>query len=241
MKINVSLSVLSRIFAVSIFLLLKMLDLIVSTPVVSPAKSKGHIEVIFGPMFSGKTTELIRRLKRYQVADHKCLIVKYARDIRYSTAAVATHDNQTIDAVSQTKLSALKIEASIYSVIGIDEGQFFPDTVLFAEEMANQGKIVIIAALDGTYQRLGFGDILNLIPLAESVLKLTAVCMMCFEDASYTKRTGSETELEVIGGTDKYMAACRTCHGRSPPVSQKCTTNVLCDISNDQTKNQQLG
>ena len=102
--------------------------------------------------------------------------------------------------------------ADQFSVIGIDEGQFFPDTVSFTERMANLGKTVIVAALDGSYQRTGFGDILNLIPLSESVIKLTAVCMNCFDEASFTKRIGLEKELEVIGGAEKYMAVCRKCY-----------------------------
>ncbi|XP_054714549.1 thymidine kinase, cytosolic-like [Uloborus diversus] len=206
-----------------------------SPKIVSPSLSKGHIQIIFGPMFSGKTTELIRRLQRYQIANHVCLIVKYAHDSRYSSTGIATHDKKTLDAVSATTLSTLIADAQKYSVVGIDEGQFFPDTVSFAEEMANRGKIVIVAALDGTYQREGFGDILNLVPLAESVIKLTSVCMVCFENASYTKRIGSETQLEIIGGTEKYMAVCRSCYKFSSlEVSKNKTldSNVLSDISN---------
>merc|ERR1712141_383577 len=92
-----------------------------------------------------------------------------------------------------------------------DEGQFFPDIIEFAESMANNGKTVIVAALDGTYQRKGFANILELVPLAEHVIKLTAVCMICFEDGSYTKRITEDKEVEVIGGSDKYMATCRRC------------------------------
>ncbi|KAE8739526.1 hypothetical protein FOCC_FOCC014982 [Frankliniella occidentalis] len=169
-------------------------------------------KVIFGPMFSGKTTELIRRLKRYQIAKYRCLILRYARDVRYSTTGIATHDKQELPAVSAEKLSTVRHFADDVNVIGIDEGQFFPDCVDFAEEMANAGKIVIVAALDGDFQRIGFGDILRLIPLAESVVKLKAVCMACFSDASFTKRTSLEKELEIIGGEDKYMAVCRRCH-----------------------------
>ncbi|KAK3909363.1 Thymidine kinase, cytosolic [Frankliniella fusca] len=163
-------------------------------------------------MFSGKTTELIRRMKRYQIAKYNCLILRYAKDVRYSTTGIATHDKQELPAVSAEKLTAVKKYTHDVNVIGIDEGQFFPDCVDFAEEMANAGKIVIVAALDGDFQRLGFGDILRLIPLAESVVKLKAVCMACFNDASFTKRTTLEKELEVIGGEDKYMAVCRSCH-----------------------------
>jgi len=173
---------------------------------------RGTIQVIFGPMFSGKTTELMRRLKRYQFANHNVLIIKYQHDTRYDKTSIATHDQQTMAAISTLDLTSLVAQASNYSVIGIDEGQFFPDTVSFSETMANQGKIVIVAALDGDYRRTGFGDILQLVPLAESVIKLTAVCMTCFAEASYTKRIGIEQELEIIGGADKYMAVCRRCY-----------------------------
>lgn len=182
-----------------------------------PDGERGRIQVIFGPMFSGKTTELIRRLKRFQFANHKCLIIKYKHDNRYSKQEeITTHDQQKMSAVTCVKLNDLKGNTLLTqcSVIGIDEGQFFPDTVAFAEEMANAGKIVIVAALDGSYQRTAFGDILNLIPLAESVIKLTAVCMSCYREASFTKRIGLEKELEVIGGPEKYMAVCRSCYIR---------------------------
>lgn len=177
-------------------------------------RARGQIQVILGPMFSGKTTELIRRLKRYQFANHKCLIVKYQRDTRYDKENISTHDHQTMQAVACLQLEHLLKGnlADQFSVIGIDEGQFFPDTVSFTERMANLGKTVIVAALDGSYQRTGFGDILNLIPLSESVIKLTAVCMNCFDEASFTKRIGLEKELEVIGGAEKYMAVCRKCY-----------------------------
>ena len=82
----------------------------------------------------------------------------------------------------------------------------------FAEEMANAGKVVVIAALDGDFQRKPFGSILDLIPLAEEVTKLNAVCMVCYGPASFSKRLGSETQVEVIGGADKYIAVCRGCY-----------------------------
>lgn len=175
-------------------------------------RDKGQIQVIFGPMFSGKTTELMRRLRRYQMATHQCLVVKYAKDDRYDSTGIVTHDKQVIPAVSTVRLDYLKDTAKGYSIIGIDEGQFFPDTVQFSEDMANQGKTVIVAALDGTFQREGFGDILQLVPLAESVVKLNAVCMLCYHEAHYTKRISAETAVEVIGGSDKYIAACRKCY-----------------------------
>jgi len=175
---------------------------------------KGKIQLILGPMFSGKSTELIRRLKRFQVARYEVLIVKYAKDVRYDELGIATHDKQCLPAVAATCLSELIKQAENYDVIGIDEGQFFPDICL-AETLANLGKIVVIAALDGTYMREPFANIMALIPLAENVSKLSAVCMNCFGEAAFTKRTSEEKSLEVIGGADKYMAVCRTCHKSS--------------------------
>ncbi|XP_056323732.1 thymidine kinase, cytosolic [Danio aesculapii] len=179
----------------------------------SPRKTRGQIQVIFGPMFSGKSTELMRRVRRFQVAQYSCLLIKYAKDTRYSCTGMATHDMNTMEAVPANCLRDVAPLALQACVIGIDEGQFFPDTVEFCEEMANMGKTIIVAALDGTFQRKAFGNILNLVPLAESVVKLNAVCMQCFKEAAYTKRLGAEKEVEVIGGADKYHAVCRCCYG----------------------------
>lgn len=174
-------------------------------------------------MFSGKTTELMRRMKRYQIANYNCLVIKYANDTRYDKEALATHDKQTLPATSAVTLLPMVGEASEYDVIGVDEGQFFPDVVTFCEQMADRGKTVIVAALDGTYQRKGFGNILELVPLAESVVKLTAVCMQCYGEASFTKRKGAETAVEVIGGADKYLATCRACYKEPGKTSPACS------------------
>ncbi|EDV20610.1 uncharacterized protein TRIADDRAFT_31584, partial [Trichoplax adhaerens] len=168
--------------------------------------------LILGPMFSGKTTELMRRVRRLQIGNQSCVIIKYANDNRYDKDGVATHDLQIAKAISSNDLFSIESQAESYGVIGIDEGQFFPDVVPFAEHMANKGKLVIVAALDGTFQRKGFGDFLNLIPLAEDVMKLSAVCMLCYSEGAFTKRLSSEQTVEVIGGTDKYMAVCRNCY-----------------------------
>ncbi|CAG06017.1 unnamed protein product, partial [Tetraodon nigroviridis] len=149
----------------------------------SPKRGRGQIQVIFGPMFSGKSTELMRRVRRFQLAQYKCLVIKYAKDTRYSDTGMATHDKNTMEAVPANCLADVRSMALQVCVIGIDEGQF------------------------------AFGNILNLVPLAESVVKLNAVCMQCFKEAAYTKRIGAEKEVEVIGGADKYQAVCRKCHG----------------------------
>ncbi|OBS73387.1 hypothetical protein A6R68_12064 [Neotoma lepida] len=163
------------------------------------------------------STELMRRVRRFQIAQNKCLVIKYAKDTRYSNS-FSTHDRNTMDALPACLLRDVAQEALGVAVIGIDEGQFFPDIVEFCEMMANAGKTVIVAALDGTFQRKAFGSILNLVPLAESVVKLTAVCMECFREAAYTKRLGLEKEVEVIGGADKYHSVCRLCYFKKSSV-----------------------
>ncbi|KAK7111443.1 hypothetical protein V1264_011075 [Littorina saxatilis] len=182
-------------------------------------KQSGHVELIIGPMFSGKTTELIRRLKRFRVAQYACLIIKYSGDNRYDNDGVSTHDRQILPAISTNKLTPVAAQALQYDIVGIDEGQFFPDVVAFADELANQGKIVIVAALDGTFQKKAFGDILNLVPVAESVTKLTAVCTLCYKPAAFTRRKTLEDKVEVIGGEDKYLAVCRECFTAPIPQS----------------------
>lgn len=184
----------------------------------SPTKNRGQIQIILGPMFSGKSTELMRRIQRYKYANHECLLIKYAKDSRYSDDYMSTHDKHMLPAVKTEVLSKVHIPNSC-TVIGIDEGQFFPDIVDFCETMANDGLRVIVAALDGTFQRKGFGSFLSLIPLAESVVKLNAVCMMCYGEAAFTKRIGCETQVEIIGGSDKYMAVCRKCYQQNPKQS----------------------
>ncbi|KAL1453078.1 hypothetical protein WDU94_007253 [Cyamophila willieti] len=181
---------------------------------------RGKIQLILGPMFSGKTTELIRRVRRYEYANYRCMIVRYEKDVRYDDEQLSTHDRQKIKAISAVELTPLVPTTSDIDVIAIDEGQFFPDIVSFAEAMANSRKIVLISALDGTFERKGFANILNLIPLAESVEKINAVCMSCFRDAAFTKRIGQEKEVELIGGSEKYMSVCRECHKMEAPVKR---------------------
>ncbi|AOA33024.1 hypothetical protein GTPV_gp062 [Goatpox virus Pellor] len=171
----------------------------------------GYIHLIIGPMFSGKSTELIRIVKRYQIAQYKCCVVKYLNDIRYGNS-VYTHDNNHVSAMSTTLLYDVVDKIMKFDIIGIDEGQFFKDIVPFSENMANMGKIIIIAALDSTFQRKEFNDILKLIPLSEKVTKLNAVCMECYKDAAFSKRITKEKEIELIGGKEKYKSVCRKCY-----------------------------
>jgi thymidine kinase len=174
-----------------------------------------RLEIVFGPMFSGKSTELLRRIRRrirrHGPETNSCVIVKYKLDLRYSDD-FSTHDMSTHPAISCDKnLFAIAELLSSYSVIGIDEGQFFVDIVPFVTEMLKQGKTIIISALDGDYQQNEFGNVSKLIPLCDSVKKLNAVCDICSADAPFTWRTAKDDDLEVIGGADKYVAVCRTC------------------------------
>jgi thymidine kinase len=177
----------------------------------------GEIQLILGPMFSGKTTELLRRMRRYAVAGKRYVVLKHALDNRYtevdSDGVAITHDRQTCSAVPVADMIGDAYDrCRDADVVGIDEGQFFPDIVEFCERLANDcGKIVVVASLDGTYRREPFGRVLELVPRAESVVKLCAVCAQCHRDAAFTRRRGAETEVAVIGGADKYAAACRRC------------------------------
>ncbi|OMJ94059.1 hypothetical protein SteCoe_2829 [Stentor coeruleus] len=177
-------------------------------------KKRGEIQVIYGPMFSGKSTELLRRIRRFKVRNDSCLLLK-TKDNRYigDDDKVVTHDQfNFLKALSCDTLSERLEEAKQYDVIGIDEAQFFTDIIQFSELMANLGKIIIIACLDSDFRREPFGNICQLIAKAEKVIKLTSICHYCKEDASFSARLTAETAIKVIGGRDKYRPVCRTCY-----------------------------
>jgi len=177
---------------------------------------EGRIEVVFGPMFSGKSSELIRRVRRHQIAKKECLVLNYAKDTRYTDSdACCTHDKNMLKATRINLLSQVDSLVENQDVVAIDEGQFFDDLVYHAEKWANQGKIVIIAALDATFEMKPFGNICELLPLAESVKKLSAVCLDCGEKASFTKRVTNDKEIELIGHLDIYKPVCRKCFHKS--------------------------
>eukprot|EP01135_Chromosphaera_perkinsii_P001080 Nk52_evm30s158 gene=Nk52_evmTU30s158 len=164
-------------------------------------------------MFSGKTTEMLRRVNRLKLSSLDCMVIKYAGDSRYNSNEdfLITHDNVKFRALACNKLEEALTKAKSCNVIGVDEGQFFPDLIPFCDSMADNGKTVIVSALDGTFERKPFENVTNLIPLSESVVKLNAVCMSCNAEAAFSRRLSSEREVKVIGGLDKYMAVCRTC------------------------------
>ncbi len=179
----------------------------------------GEIQLIIGPMFSGKTSELIRRISRYSIAQKKCIIIKYVKDTLYpltnENKQLRTHDYKIHEAVSTSLLNELDKSEIIkkYDIIGIDEGQFFEDLHSFTQTMCDvYGKIVIIAALSGTFQKKPWDSISNIIPLANKISFFKAVCCRCHKDgAAFTHRRSSEKEIQVIGGLEKYW-----------PVGSKC-------------------
>ena len=178
----------------------------------SDAPPCGRLELIIGPMFAGKSTELIRRTRRYARTRKRCLVIKFKGDTRYSVEQLSTHDSVMMDAEACTKLSQVDHLLDAFDVVAIDEGQFFPDLLDFSDKVANLGKIVIVAALDADYLRKPFGDIIQLVPRAELITKLSAVCSRCVSDAHFTLRTVASTEQNLIGGAEMYEPVCRACY-----------------------------
>lgn len=169
--------------------------------------------MIIGPMFAGKSTELLRRVQKHRISGKKCLFIKYAADTRYSQECIATHDKIKEGAVAVTTLAELGESWKEADVIGVDEAQFYKDAVPFIENAANFGKIVVMSCLVGDAQRDNFGVICDLIPKAEKIKQLHAICKSCHAQASFTichQQLGESQEL--IGGADLYEPVCRECY-----------------------------
>ncbi len=173
----------------------------------------GWIEVITGSMFSGKSEELIRRLRRAQIARQKVQIFKPAIDARYSDNHIVSHSEMRIE--SQAVSSAREILALVEvgtTVVGIDEGQFFDqELVSVANQLANQGKRVIIAGLDMDYLGKPFEPMPLLMAIAEDVTKTRAICVQCGNPATYTQRLIQRRERVIVGAAGSYEARCRQC------------------------------
>jgi thymidine kinase len=183
-------------------------------PITQP--QPGRLEVITGPMFSGKTEELIRRLTRAQIARLSVATFKPKLDQRYRTDAIASHSAQTIDAQAVPDVehlrAALLPQSERVDVVGIDEVQFFDDAlVTLAVEFVSRGKRVIVAGLDMTFAGQAFPPIPSLMAIADEVLKLSAVCMVCGAPAVHSQRLGTNQELVVVGAAGVYEARCRAC------------------------------
>lgn len=151
-------------------------------------------------------------MRRYFRALKPTIVLKYAKDdLRYGKDCV-THDGHSMQATSvSTLMPHLKFVASNYYAVGIDEGQFFPDLVPFCNALVKLGKVVVVAALDGTFERKPFPPVVELIPYCKRVHKLLAICACCGNDAAFTRRLSSRKETEIIGGSELYHANCGDC------------------------------
>ncbi len=180
------------------------------------ASGRGWIEVITGSMFSGKTEELIRRMKRARFAKQKVEIFKPRIEVRYSVEEVVSHDENAIHSTPVDSSANILLLASGVEVVGIDEAQFFDDGLVeVCNQLAYNGIRVIIAGLDMDYKGVPFGPIPALMSIAEYVSKVHAICVKCGNLANYTHRMSEDEKLIVLGETDIYEPLCRVCYAKA--------------------------
>ncbi|HCX60246.1 MAG: thymidine kinase [Candidatus Cloacimonetes bacterium] len=174
----------------------------------------GWIEVICGSMFSGKTEELIRRIRRAEYARQKVLVFKPAIDDRYDAQNIVSHSNMQAPSI------AINEPSEIYpflqedtQIVAIDEAQFFDESIVgICNDLADQGYRVIVAGLDQDYKGAPFGSIPQLLAIAEYVTKNLAICVKCGNPANRTQRTVHKGEQILVGSVEAYEARCRNCH-----------------------------
>lgn len=175
-------------------------------------KRRGCIEVVCGSMFSGKTEELIRRMKRAQFAKQKVEIFKPAIDTRYDEIKVVSHIGTSIHSTPVPSSSNILLLATDCDVVGIDEAQFFDNgLVAVCNQLASSGIRVIVAGLDMDYLGNPFGPIPGLLAIAEYVTKVHAICMRCGNLANHSHRITEESSLVLLGETNNYEPLCRVC------------------------------
>ncbi|MBK5284657.1 MAG: thymidine kinase [Bacteroidia bacterium] len=175
-------------------------------------RSRGWIEVICGSMFSGKTEELIRRLKRARIAQQKVEIFKPALDRRYHEQDIVSHDAQSVKSTPVESSSQILLLVGEVDVVAIDEAQFFDDELSnVCEALANRGIRVIVAGLDMDYLGKPFGPLPSLLSVAEYVTKVHAICIRCGELAHYSFRTTDNAARILLGEQESYLPLCRSC------------------------------
>jgi thymidine kinase len=176
-------------------------------------EKRGWIEVICGSMFSGKTEELIRRLKRAKIANLKVEIFKPAMEVRYDEQNIVSHDDNAIHSTPVEHSQKMLLLAQDVDVVGIDEAQFFDSEITsVCEQLALRGIRVIVAGLDMDYKMQPFGQIPNLLAKADYITKLHAICVVCGNIANYSYRKSDENSQVVLGEKDKYEPRCRKCY-----------------------------
>ncbi len=174
---------------------------------------RGSVEVITGSMFSGKTEELIRRLRRAQFAGLKVVIFKPALDKRYSETRVVSHDERSIVSTPVDHPSAILLLAGDADVVAIDEAQFFDTSVIdVCNQLADNGTRIIVAGLDMDFMGKPFGPMPGLMAIAEHVYKAHAICMRCGSLAQYSFRKTDESQVVLLGEKNLYEPLCRSCY-----------------------------
>jgi thymidine kinase len=174
---------------------------------------RGSIEVICGSMFSGKTEELIRRLKRVKIANQKVEIFKPAIDVRYDEVKIVTHDGYSIQSTPVEHSHQILEMAKDVDVVGVDEAQFFDDQISnVCDELAYRGMRVIVAGLDMDFLGNPFGQMPFLMAKADYVTKVHAICMQCGNMANYSFRKVTNEEQVMLGAKDVYEPLCRVCY-----------------------------
>jgi thymidine kinase len=177
---------------------------------------RGSVEVITGSMFSGKTEELIRRLRRATFAGLKVEIFKPSIDIRYSGAKVVSHDETSIVSTPVDNASSILLLADDVDVVGIDEAQFFDNSIIeVCNKLADKGVRVVVAGLDIDFMGNPFGPMPGLLSIAEFVTKVHAICVKCGNLAQYSFRKSEESQVVVLGEKDKYEPLCRNCYNQA--------------------------
>ncbi|HRN26602.1 MAG TPA: thymidine kinase [Ignavibacteriaceae bacterium] len=176
-------------------------------------KDSGWIEVITGCMFSGKTEELIRRLRRAKIAKQKVVIFKPIIDTRYSNNSIVSHSEQSLPSVLIKDVNEILDLVEDAQIIGIDEAQFFSNDIInVCNKLADDGKRVIVAGLDMDYRGIPFEPIPQLLSVAEYITKSLAICVECGNPADRTQRKTASSERVIVGAADVYEARCRKCH-----------------------------
>ncbi len=183
-------------------------------------QNTGWIEVICGSMFSGKTEELIRRLRRAQIARQSVAIFKPIIDVRYSVEHIVSHSGASLPSITVTHASEILPLAEGTDVIGIDEAQFFDAGILgVVNTLADQGKRVIVAGLDQDYLGQPFDPMPQLLAIAEYITKTLAICVVCGNPANRTQRVTASDARVLVGAAEAYEARCRHCFSPEP-ISQ---------------------
>lgn len=184
-------------------------------------RSQGWIEVICGSMFSGKTEELIRRLKRAKIAKLKVEVFKPGVDTRYSEEDVVSHNTTALHSIPVENATQILLYANDVDVIGIDEAQFLDDELPnVCRQLADNGVRVIVAGLDMDFLGNPFGPMPRLMAIAEDVTKVHAICVRCGSPAQFSHRTIEGDKLVVLGETESYEPLCRACYNKVKPNNE---------------------